>query len=115
MSAIGGLLRFDRAPVNRRLLRALGMGLTRLGPDGGDELVHRSIGFAYRAFHTNVESRRERQPLVRPGPHVLTWDGRLDNRQELLRELRDECGSDMSDAGIVMASYLRWTDACFER
>jgi len=43
----------------------------------------------YRAFHTTKESRRESQPHVSPSGAVITWDGRLDNRAELISGLRD--------------------------
>jgi asparagine synthase (glutamine-hydrolysing) len=107
MSAIAGIYNFDQRPVNERVLAALGDGLTAHAPDGGGEVCSTSIGFAYRAFHTNRESRAEIQPLI-AGKQILAWDGRLDNREELISELRHVLESDRSDAAIVMAAYLKW-------
>jgi asparagine synthase (glutamine-hydrolysing) len=39
---------------------------------------------------------------------VLTWDGRLDNRQDLLMRLADSVRGDTSDQGVVLAAYQRW-------
>src|SRR5262249_25830243 len=42
------------------------------------------------------------------GAEVLHWDGRLDNREELIRRLRDSLPVDASDATIARACYERW-------
>lgn len=39
---------------------------------------------------------------------VLHWDGRLHNREDLLRRLRDSPRGDTSDAAIARATYERW-------
>jgi asparagine synthase (glutamine-hydrolysing) len=39
---------------------------------------------------------------------VLHWDGRLDNREELLLQLRDWLRGETSNAAIARASYARW-------
>jgi asparagine synthase (glutamine-hydrolysing) len=39
---------------------------------------------------------------------VLHWDGRLDNRDDLLPQLRDSLQGDTGDAAIVRAAYERW-------
>lgn len=39
---------------------------------------------------------------------VLTWDGRVDNRDDLLLRLRDSVGPDTGGAALVRAAYERW-------
>jgi asparagine synthase (glutamine-hydrolysing) len=39
---------------------------------------------------------------------VLHWDGRLDNRDDLLLRLRDSLAGDNSNAAIARATYERW-------
>ena len=39
---------------------------------------------------------------------VLHWDGRLDNRNDLLLRLRDSLAADNSNAAIARATYERW-------
>jgi len=108
MSTLGGIYNFDGAPVDERLLIALGKGLASRGPDSGSEFRRGSLGMVHHAFHTTKESRRERQPLISSDGYVLCWDGRLDNRDELIPLLRDERCGDYTDAAIVMAAYRRW-------
>jgi len=108
MSAIGGIINFNAAPVDAELLGQLGDNLQTYGPDGGFEVRQNSVGMVYRAFHTNLESRQERQPLVNEDGCILAWDGRLDNREELIRLLGEELRADHSDSAIVMAAYHRW-------
>jgi asparagine synthase (glutamine-hydrolysing) len=108
MSTLGGLYNFDNEVVNDRLLLAFGDSLAIRGPDGGDRFRTNPVGMVYRAFHTNRESRREKQPLASQEGMILCWDGRLDNRDELLSLLGLNLSMEGSDAAIVMASYRRW-------
>lgn len=119
MSALAGILNFGSgvAPVNEYDLAKLGATLDSRGPDGGFEVVSGNIGMSYRAFHTNRESRLEAQPLVSREGHMLTWNGRLDNRDDLIRQLRSNLPHThaITDLSIVMAAYLKWEKDCFSR
>ena len=117
MSAFGGVLNFDNMPPDPRLLSRLGRTLDAGGPDGGGEVVAANIGMSYRALHTASESRFITQPLVTPHGLILTWNGRLDNRDELIPQLRDDlpCGPRSADSHIVMTAYSNWGDECFAR
>ena len=89
------------------MLAALGRGLASLGPDGGRFIKSGPMAMVYRAFHTTKESRQELQPLVSASGQVLCWDGRLDNREDLIPVLGELLRGDFTDAGIVMAARLR--------
>jgi asparagine synthase (glutamine-hydrolysing) len=115
MSALGGIYNFNDKPVDERALMSLGIALENHGPDGGDAVTSGAVGLVYRAFHTNRESRFERQPLISAHRHLLCWDGRLDNRAELISLLAIELNHNQSDAGIVMAAYLKWGTECLVR
>ncbi|HEU5132488.1 MAG TPA: hypothetical protein VFT26_10315, partial [Pyrinomonadaceae bacterium] len=84
MSALAGIFNFDGAPVNRSALDSLSNSIAKHGPDGGGQKLTANLGITFRAFHTDAESKRERQPLVSSRGHVLAWEGRLDNRHDLL-------------------------------
>lgn len=119
MSALAGILNFgpNPAPVDQYALARFGTALNSRGPDGGRDLAEANVGMAYRSYHTNRESRLEVQPLVGPEGHMLTWNGRLDNRAELIREL-GHClprANTITDLAIVMAAYLKWNKACFQK
>ncbi len=48
---------------------------------------------------------------------ALVWDGRLDNREELLAQIGGEVapGAPATDAEITLRAYLRWGEECFSR
>jgi asparagine synthase (glutamine-hydrolysing) len=120
MSALAGILTFGSgAAVNEYDLAKMAAALDARGPDGGLDLVSGNIGMSYRAFHTNRESRIEVQPLITREGHMLTWNGRLDNRADLIRELKSRLphasASEIPDSTIVMAAYLKWGKECFHR
>src|SRR5262245_15210423 len=116
MSTLGGLYNYDGRLVNDEFLVAFGDALANRGPDGGDHFHNGPIGMVYRAFHTNKESRRETQPLVSHEGYTLCWDGRLDNRDELISMLRDgHVSSNSTDIAIVLASYRNWGESFLSR
>jgi len=43
------------------------------------------------------------------GGCILAWDGRLDNREELIGFLGQKLSTDRSDSAIVIAAYEKWT------
>ena len=108
MSAIGGIINFNGAPVEDELLAHIGKGLDTYGPDRGSDVRQDAVGMVHKSFHTNLESRTERQPLVNSNGCILAWDGRLDNREELIALLRDELRIDQSDSSIVLQAYDKW-------
>src|ERR1051326_2955284 len=109
MSGIAGVYNFEERQVDPAQLLVLGSGLTERGPDGGNEFIDGPVAMVYRAFHTNAESRRERQPLLSRSGHLLCWDGRLDNRDELLPLLENELRGERTDVSVVLAAYQRWS------
>src|SRR5882762_8582052 len=115
MSVQFGRWNFDGRPADREYLaKAEGM-LAPYGPDGGGTYIKDSVGILFLAFHTTKESRSEAQPHVTPSGAVFTWDGRLDNRAELIRELSDILTTGSTDVSIVAAACERWGTACFAK
>src|SRR5208337_4249694 len=89
--------------------------LAPYGPDGGDSFSKEGMTVLYRAFHTTKESREEAQPHETRSGAVITWDGRLDNRADLISELGDSVSPNFCDVLIVAAAYERWGTRSFER
>src|SRR5467141_484912 len=115
MSVQFGRWNFDGRPADREYLaNAEGM-LAPYGPDGGGTYIKDSVGILFHAFHTTKESRSEAQPHITPSGAVLTWDGRLDNRAELLRQLRDVLSVGSTDASIAAAAFEKWGTICFAK
>jgi asparagine synthase (glutamine-hydrolysing) len=85
------------------------------GPDGERRYSDKDVTVLYRGFHTTAESRFEQQPQVSGAGFALTWDGRLDNRDDLVRLLKGVLGCDSPDVSIVAAAYERWGTDCFAK
>lgn len=115
MSVQFGRWNFDGRPADREYLAKAEEMLAPYGPDGGDAYIKDSVGILYRAYHTTKESRKESQPLVTPSGAVLCWDGRLDNREDLVRELRETLTGDATDLAMVAAAYEAWGTTCFAK
>jgi asparagine synthase (glutamine-hydrolysing) len=115
MSAQAGIWNFDGRPVDRKLLGNLNDALRQQGPDGESYYVDNSIALLYRPFHTTAESRQEKQPYASRRGFILTWDGRLDNRDDLIADLHSDLEAGLTDAAIVSAAFDRWEADCFRR
>src|SRR5712664_4200370 len=110
-----GSWNLDGRPADREHLAKAEEMVAPYGSDGGDAYIEEGVGILYRAFHTTKESRKEIQPLVTPSGAVLTWDGRLDNRAELIRESKGSRDARATDVSIVAAAYERWGTGCFAK
>jgi asparagine synthase (glutamine-hydrolysing) len=115
MSAQAGIWNMDGLQVDNQLLINVAGLLKQQGPDGGSSWVGDSIAMLYFPFHTTAESRREIQPLISRRGFVFTWDGRLDNREELIAALNGDLERDPTDAAILAAAFDRWETASFRR
>jgi asparagine synthase (glutamine-hydrolysing) len=108
MSAIAGRLNLDGAPVVADYMSRLGAALARVGPDRVPT-VHRlpAINILYRPFYTTEQETLASQPFVLDTT-VATFDGRLDNREDLTTILVEKNRTFISDVEIATRAYLRW-------
>ena len=89
--------------------------LTRFGPDNSTSYHSNGISLLFHALYTTKESKREDQPYVSRSGVAVMWDGRLDNRAELIRQCGGSLSVDSTDVSIVAESYERWGTDCFAR
>jgi asparagine synthase (glutamine-hydrolysing) len=115
MSVQAGIWNFDGKQVDRKFLADISESLKHQGPDGESCHVDGSVALLYRPFHTTAESRREKQPYFSRRGFILTWDGRLDNRDELIPELGSDLETNPTDVAIIAAAFDRWETDCFQR
>jgi asparagine synthase (glutamine-hydrolysing) len=115
MSVQVGVWNLDGKPVDLEFLARIGKSTAEYGPDGDFPYISGSLGMLYRPFHTTLESRLERQPYRSAKGSVVTWDGRLDNRDELMAQLGSELGPNNADVGIVAAAFDRWDTNCLSK
>jgi asparagine synthase (glutamine-hydrolysing) len=112
MSVQFGRWNFEGQSPASDYIEKVSAAIAPYGPDSNESYSVGGINILYRAFHTTKESRREKQPYIAPSGYVITWDGRLDNRADLISELRDTASIDSTDVTIVAASYEKWGANC---
>ena len=115
MSVQFGIWNFEGQPPATDYIEKVSMTLAPYGPDSNESYSKGGIKILYRAFHTTKESHREKQPCISPSGAVITWDGRLDNRADLISELRDSLTVNSTDVAIVAASYEKWGANCLAK
>lgn len=115
MSVQFGRLNFEGAPVVAEYLEKVRKLLVPYGPDGVSSYSKSGVGMFYGAFHTTKESCREIQPHITRSHQVLIWDGRLDNRSELIHALRADLSNESTDLSIVAVAYEDWGSDSFAK
>jgi len=112
MSGIVGIWHMDGRPVSPSLLTLMHGRLAHRGSDASDQWCRGPVGLACRLLRVTPESLKETQPTIGPSGTALVFDGRLDNRAELLALLSDNCDvtADSPDPVLVLAAYDRFGD-----
>jgi asparagine synthase (glutamine-hydrolysing) len=115
MSVQFGIWNFEGEPPAPDYIEKVRAALAPYGPDSNESYSKGGVQILYGAFHTTKEAHREIQPHICKSGAVLTWDGHLDNRTELISELRGSLACDSTDVAIIAAAYDRWGARCFAR
>src|ERR1700722_4357925 len=115
MSVQFGKWNFAGQPPAPDYIEKVSAALAPYGPDNNESYSKGSVRILYRAFHTTKESHCERQPHISPSGAVITWDGRLDNRADLISELRHFLSITSTDVAIVAAAYEEWGTDSFAK
>jgi asparagine synthase (glutamine-hydrolysing) len=115
MSGIAGIIHFNGAPVEPGLVEKMTNSMAYRGPDGINHWVKGSVALGQCMLHTTRESLEETQPLTNEDESlVLVMDGRVDNWEELRRELleRGAVLRNRADAEMVLRAYEIWGRNC---
>ena len=115
MSVQFGRWNIDGKPTEPEYIETVRSMLAPYGPDGAGSYTKAGTTILYHAFHTTKESWAEEQPLITKSGVAITWDGRLDNRIELLSLLRGSLSLTSPDVSFVAAAYERWGSHCFSK
>jgi asparagine synthase (glutamine-hydrolysing) len=115
-----GVLHTDGREVGPAELDALVAASPASGPEGLGRWRDGPAGLVKFHHATTPEAVGETQPLCDSATgRVLCFDGRLDNRDELLAGLKAGTGArlhrDSPDVDIVMALHTQWGDALLGR
>jgi asparagine synthase (glutamine-hydrolysing) len=116
MSGLAGVWNLDGKPVDRADVAALASAIAHRGPDGCGIWVAGAAGLACQLLRVTPESATEHQPAIDSRAMVLTFDGRLDNRTELLALIAPAVVSaDDPDSTIVLAAWRMWGNSFLSR
>jgi asparagine synthase (glutamine-hydrolysing) len=115
MSVQFGRWNFEGQPPAPDFIDKVTATLAPYGPDSNDAYSKGGVKILYRAFCTTKESHFETQPHICPSGAVITWDGRLDNRSDLISELRDSLTIASTDVAIVATAYEKWGTNCLAK
>lgn len=114
MAAQAGAFLRETSVIKQDLTEQLRGGLLGQSPDGIVDYRCEHLYMAYGGHKVTPESVAERQPFSSRG-WVLTWDGRLDNRDELIKALGKPGETDVSDAELVGRSLDALSQDCLKR
>jgi len=115
MSVQFGIWNVDGKPVDQKSLADMSQQLSDYGPDGESIYLNGTVGILFKSFHTTAESRHEHQPYVSGSGKIVIWDGRLDNRDELISQVGAHLRNDRTDLAIFSAAFDLWNTNCFSR
>lgn len=115
MSLQFGKFYFDGIPSGSSGLDQARGILSPYSPDPEGSYFEGDIQIICRAFYTTKDSQREKQPYVSQSGVVVIWDGRLDNRNDLISEIGGRLSSRSSDVEIIAAAYDRFSTDCFQK
>lgn len=114
MGAQAGIWRRDSSPLRPDFLSGLSQTLEPYGPDGENIVEQGSVGVLHRAFHVTRDSWDEQQPHWSKKGALITWNGRLDNRDQLILELGTTL-REKTDIEVISEAFDRWGSDCFRR
>jgi asparagine synthase (glutamine-hydrolysing) len=103
-----GIWTFDRASIATQELADVRAALAAGESERVFEHTEAAIQMLYLPFHARSESERDEQPFRSCEGQVVIWDGRLDNREELMASLRTELRKDPADVAIVATALQLW-------
>lgn len=114
MSIIFGIRKATGNPATEQEMQRLASTTRSFAPDGTFVTVQGHLGMGFQPFHTTRLSHKEFQPAIDAYKNLLIFDGRLDNRSELLAAL-DIQYVETKDSALVLAAFERWGENVFAR
>jgi asparagine synthase (glutamine-hydrolysing) len=116
LSGIVALIHLDGRPADARTLGKLAHTLRHRGPDGCQIWVSGATGLACQHLKVTSDSTGELQPPGFSNRLAVSFDGRLDNRDDLIAMLGPELGNvtDPSDSALVLAAYCHFGEGFAE-
>ena len=116
MSGIAGIWNLDGRQLEKPLLARIGSTIAHRGGDFTNSWCNSAVGFIAHVTRISAESASERQPLNDAHGNALIFDGRLDNREELLSQIgASRISAQSPDSELIFEAFHRWGGACVSR
>src|SRR3990172_7516446 len=118
MNHIAGIFNFDKPFVDAAELKRMTATMNSQNQNEHMIWIEGEVGFACAPIGNTPEANNKASPYLHPNQQwMIAFDGRIDNRQELMAILRPQwlAGSArISDEEIVLAAYQKWELGCPE-
>ncbi|MEN9573671.1 MAG: hypothetical protein RL514_1526 [Verrucomicrobiota bacterium] len=117
MSFITGFLNLDSAPADAQLAERMLAHARSLGPDGSGLYTQGPVALGHALVSITPESRQETSPWrSADGQRVITYDGRLDHREDLCRALGLPASAlELPDPELILRAHEQWGHDCVTR
>jgi asparagine synthase (glutamine-hydrolysing) len=116
MNRIAGIINFDGTSVDFNDLDRMLNTMNYKEPDGQNIWIEEGVGLGCTQIGEMPGRHDDRMLSQRSGePWVITFDGRIDNRQELFAILKShvaDISKPISDDELVLAAYEKWGQDC---
>jgi asparagine synthase (glutamine-hydrolysing) len=113
MSALFGIWNFDERPVEAEDLRRSAILISPHVNGSQTMYALKNVGLVCLPCQATAGSRKESEPYVTPSNLLFGWDGRLDNRKELLHDCTHLCDRNASDLAVIAATFENKKDRTF--
>lgn len=116
MSAIFGFFLRDGRAADPSSLVRMSSRLAHRGPDGDSVWCEGPVGLGRRILHTAPSASEVERPIARRDTTVVAADARIDNREDLVRELDlPSKPEETADDELILAAYRAWGRGAPER
>jgi len=113
MSGIFGIFNRNGKPVEEKIVNTMLNAMSYWKPDNMGVWIDGPIALGHTMLWNTPESKYEHFPLHKDA-YILTMDARIDNRDELIKELElpDRPLAEIGDSEFILASYKKWGEEC---
>src|SRR5947209_1364761 len=113
MSKLAGIFYFDFRPISADDEAQVSSALEN--PGQLSHRIHRGRGLIMGHAATVSDSSLDNGRCLSPDGFICTWDGRLDNRADLLNDLQFGGPRPASDSEFALQAYRDWgTDGFYD-
>ena len=115
MSGITGLFHRDQRPAATDVVARMMAAASHRGADGAGTWSDGAVALGHQLRRTTSIDDAPQPVVDRSLARTITFDGRLDNRDELMSALNGDGRPDDDDAALILAAYDAWGPSCAAR